>query len=92
MKEETYSLNDFFSIMQSLRLSYLIVIVPICSQYYSGRADRVCKMMGKKLELFFSFKCLFIRYKPIMLVYYFIIISTILSFMLKVINQASTQN
>ena len=86
MMEVTYTLNDFFSIMQCIRLSYLIVIVPICSQYYSGRADRVCKMMGKKLDLFFSFKCLFIRYKPIMLVYCFLVISTILSYLIKIVS------
>jgi hypothetical protein len=43
-------------------------------------------MMGKKLDLFFSFKCLFIRYKPIMLVYCFLVISTILSYLIKIVS------
>lgn len=91
MKEITYTINDFFSIIQGIRLSYLIVIVPICSQYFSGRADRVCKMMGKRLDLFFSFKCIFIRYKAIMLIYSFIIISTILAYLIKIANLPVTQ-
>jgi hypothetical protein len=44
-------------------------------------------MMGKKLDLFFSFRALFIRYRPLMLGYCSVIICSILSYMLKIINQ-----
>ena len=87
IKIVTYNVNDFLILIQSLRLSYLIVIVVICSQFYSARADRICKMMGKKLDLFFSFRALFIRYRPLMLGYCSVIICSILSYMLKIINQ-----
>ena len=87
LKIVIYNVNDFFILIQSLRLSYLIVIVAICSEFYSARADRVCKMMGKKLDLFFAFRALFIRYRPLMLGYCSIIISLMLAYMLKIINQ-----
>ena len=83
----TYNVNDFLILIQCLRLSYLIIIVVICSEFYSARADRVCKLMGKKLSLFFSFRALFITYKPLMLGYCTVIICTILAYMLKIINQ-----
>ena len=87
LKIVTYNVNDFLILIQSIRLSYLIVIVAICSEFYSARADRVCKMMGKKLDLFFSFRALFIRYRPLMLGYCSVIICSILAYMLKIINQ-----
>ena len=87
LKIVTYNANDFLILIQSLRLSYLIVIIPICSEFYSARADRVCKMMGKKLDLFFSFRALIIKYRPLMLSYCSVIICSILAYMLKVINQ-----
>ena len=87
LKIVTYNINDFLMLIQSIRLSYLIIIVPICSQFYSARADRICKMMGRKLDLFFSFRALFIRYRPLMLGYCTVVICSILAFMLKIINQ-----
>ena len=83
----TYNVNDFLVLIQCSRLIYLIVIVAICSEFYSARADRVCKMMGRQLDLLFAFRALFIRYRPLMLGYCSIIICSILAYMLKVINQ-----
>ena len=87
LKEITYGVNDIFLLIQCLRLSYLIIIFAICSEFYSPRADRVCKMMGKRLNLFFSFRALFINRTAIMLGYCSIIICTMLSYMLKILSQ-----
>ena len=86
-KKVKYSVNDIFLLIQCIRLLYLILIFVICSDFYGPRADRVCKMMGKHLDLSFSLRALFIEKTPIMLVYCSIIICTMLSYMLKILNQ-----
>ena len=85
-KEVHYCVNDIFLIIQCLRLFYLILIFVICSDFYGPRADRVCKMMGRHLDLSFSLRALFIEKTPIMLGYCSIIICTMLSYMLKILN------
>lgn len=90
LKTVTYSFNDILLLIQCFRLIYLIIIFAICSDFYSPRADRVCKMMGKKLNLFFSFRALFVEHTAPMLVYCSIIICTMLSFMLKILSQPLT--
>ena len=85
-KEVHYCVNDIFIIIQCLRLLYLILIFVICSDFYGPRAERVCKMMGRHLDLSFSLRALFIEKTPIMLVYCSIIICTMLSYMLKTLN------
>ena len=87
LKEVTYSFNDMLNLIQCLRLLYLIIIFAICSDFYGPRADRVCKMMGKHLDLSFSLRALFIERTPIMLGYCSLIICTMLSYMLKILNQ-----
>ena len=82
-----YCINDIFLIIQCLRMLYLILILAICSDFYCPRADRVCKMMGKHLDLSFSLRALFIERTPIMLLYCSVIICTMLSYMLKILNQ-----
>ena len=86
-KEVEYCVNDIFLLIQCLRLLYLILILAICSDFYCPRADRVCKMMGRHLDLSFSLRALFIERTPIMLVYCSLIICTMLSYMLKILNQ-----
>ena len=90
LKELTYCINDIFLLIQCLRLIYLILIFVVCSEFYSPRADRVCKMMGERLNLFFSFKALFINRTSIMLGYCSIIICTMLSYMLKILSHPIT--
>ena len=87
LKEVTYSYNDMFNLIQCLRLLYLIIIFAICSDFYGPRADRICKMIGKRLNLYFSFRALFIEHTPIMLGYCSLIICSMLSYMLKILNQ-----
>ena len=87
LKEIKYNINDIFLLIQCIRLVYFIIIFAICSEFYSPRADRVCKMMGKKLNLFFSFRSLFINRTAIMLGYCSLIICSMLSYMLKILSQ-----
>ena len=86
LKEITYNVNDIFLLIQCLRLVYLIIIFAITSDFYSPRADRICKMMGNTLNLFFSFRALFVERTAVMLGYCSIIICTMLSYMLKIIS------
>ena len=87
IKEITYNVNDMLLLIQCLRLVYLIIIFAICSEFYSPRADRICKMMGNKLNLFFSFRALFINRTALMLGYCSIILCTMLAYMLKILSQ-----
>ena len=86
-KKVEYCINDIFLLIQCIRLLYLILILVICSDFYGPRADRVCKMMGRHLDLTFSLRALFIDKTLIMLIYCSIIICTMLSYMLKILNQ-----
>ena len=90
LKEVEYNVNDILLLVQCLRLVYLIIIFVILSEFYSPRADRICKMMGKKLNLFFSFRALFINKTAIMLGYCSVIICSMLSYMLKILSQPIT--
>ena len=90
LKEVEYNINDIFLLIQCLRLVYLIIIFVILSEFYSPRADRICKMMGKRLNLFFSFRTLFINRTAIMLGYCSVIICSMLSYILKIISQPIT--
>ena len=87
LKEVTYDINDILILIQTLRLFNLIIIFVIWSDFYGPRADRVCKMMGKQLNLFFSFKALLITHTAFMLTYCSLIICTMLSYMLKILSQ-----
>ena len=87
LQEIDYNINDIFLLIQCIRLVYVIIIFAICSEFYSPRADRVCKMMGKRLNLFFSFRSLFINRTAIMLGYCSVIICSMLSYMLKILSQ-----
>ena len=87
LKEVTYDVNDILILVQTLRLFNLIIVFVICSEFYGPRADRICKMMGKQLNLFFSFKALLITHTAFMLGYCSLIICTMLSYMLKILSQ-----
>ena len=87
LKEVTYCINDIFLLIQSFRLLYLIMIFVVCSEFYSPRADRVCKLMGKRLNLIFSFKALLIKKTAPMLIYCTFVIGIILSYNLKILSQ-----
>ena len=91
-KKVDYNVNDIFLLIQCFRLIYLIIIFAILSDFYSPRADRICKMMGKKLNLFFSFRALFVNSTSMMLVYCSIIICSMLSYILKIISQPIIDN
>jgi hypothetical protein len=83
----TYNINDIFSLVQWIRSIYLIINASIFTNFYSSRADRVCKMMSRQLNMLFSFRALFIRHTAIVLIYTFLIICLALAYMLKVISE-----
>ena len=72
---------------QWIRLIYLILNAPIFTNFYSSRADRICKMMSRQLNLLFAFRALFIRHTSIVLIFAFLIICSALAYMLKVLSE-----
>ena len=87
LKIITYNVNDLFSLLQWIRLIYLIINASIFTNFYSSRADRICKMMSKQLDLFFAFRSLFIRHTASFLIFAFLIICSALAYMLKVASE-----
>jgi hypothetical protein len=83
----TYNINDIFSLVQWIRLIYIIINASIFTNFYSSRADRICKMMSRQLNLLFAFRALFIKHTAIVLIFAFLIICSALSYMLKVISE-----
>jgi hypothetical protein len=83
----TYNINDIFSLFQWIRLIYLIINAPIFTNFYSSRADRICKMMSRRLDLLFAFRALFIRHTAIVLIFAFLIICSVFAYMLKIISE-----
>jgi hypothetical protein len=83
----TYNVNDIFSLFQWIRLIYLIINAPIFTNFYSSRADRICKMMSRRLDLLFAFRALFIRHTAIVLIFAFLIICSVFAYMLKIISE-----
>ena len=83
----TYNVNDLFSLIQWIRIIYLIINASIFTNFYSSRADRICKMMGRQLDLFFAFRALFIRHTILVLIFTFFIICSTLAYMLKVLSE-----
>ena len=87
LKRITYNVNDIFSLVQWIRLIYIIINASIFTNFYSSRADRICKMMSRRLDLLFAFRALFIRHTASVLIFAFLIICSALAYMLKVISE-----
>jgi len=87
LKRITYNVNDLFTLIQWIRLIYIITNSAIFTNFYSSRADRICKMMSRRLDLLFAFRALFIRHTASVLIFVFLVSCSALSFMLKVISE-----
>jgi len=87
LQKVIYDANDIFTMTQFLRLTYLIVNSSIYTNFYGARTDRICKMMSKKLDLFFGFRALFIRYTGPVLIFGFCVICLMLGYMLKILSE-----
>lgn len=81
-----YNWNDFFLVIMIFRLFYVVKIVIISTKYFTARADRVCKMMGMKLDLFFTLKCVMIKNTSIFLIFLTLTVCFGFAYMLKVIE------
>lgn len=84
--EVTYSVNDMFLLILLLRFVYIIRLIVILSKFYSDRADRVTKMMGNRLSMYFSLKCMFTKYPFEMISLCTVIISFCLAKMIQVVE------
>lgn len=61
-------------------------LIIILSNYFSARADRVCKMMSGNLSMFFAFKCLLKKYPYYMLLIIIIGLTTTLAQILHIVE------
>lgn len=91
LRKVRYCVNDILLAIQLFRAYYIIKIVVVYSRFYSPRADRICKMMGKKLSMFFSFKALLISHTAFTLILCTLVISFALAYMLKIIEGPVTE-
>lgn len=82
----TYHINDILLVIHISRVFYFIKFAVIYSEFYTPSADRICKLMGAKLSLFFSFKSLLITYTFSTLILCTLIICSCLAYMLKIIE------
>jgi potassium intermediate/small conductance calcium-activated channel subfamily N protein 2 len=81
-----YNINDFLLVIMIIRLFYLIKVAILSTNYYSARADRICKMMGMRLNLFFTLKCVLIKYTSYALVLTTLTVCFGLAYMMKIIE------
>ena len=81
-----YNINDFIILLSFLRIYVLFRFLIVMSNYFSAKALRVSKMVGKGLDHTFAIKCL-IKVKPYMFVCILGVLSVAgLSFMLRIIE------
>jgi hypothetical protein len=87
----TYDINDILILLTLWRGLYLIRFVVVWTKYYSDKADRISKMMGYHLSLFFSIRCLIIRYPIRMLGFLTVLVCSILAYMIHIIESPVRQ-
>jgi hypothetical protein len=86
LKEVVYDVNDILIVLTMWRAIYLIRFVVVWTKYYSDKADRISKMMGYHLSLFFSIRCLIIRYPIRMLGFLTVLVCTILAYCVHILE------
>ncbi len=69
-----------------LRFYYIVRLLIVVTKFYGDRADRVTKMMGSRLSMFFSLKCLICKYPYEMISVSTIVISFSLAKMIQVVE------
>jgi hypothetical protein len=84
--EVTYQVNNLITLLVLVRIFYIFRLIIVLTKFFGDRADRVCKMMGYKLNMHFSFRSLIIRYPIEILTTCTLIIAGALSFMLKILE------
>ncbi len=65
---------------------YIICFSIICSGFYNARADRISKMMGKKLTILFSLKSLLSEHTASALLFFLLVISILYAYILRIIE------
>lgn len=86
IKNVEYNVNDFLLVIMIFRLYYSVKIAIISTKYFSARADRICKMMGMRLNFFFALKCVMIKNTSLFLILTTLIFCFGLAYMMKVIE------
>ena len=86
IKKVVYNINDFLLVIMIFRLYYLVKLAIISTKYYSARADRVCKMMGMRLNFFFTVKCVMIKNTSLFLIFTTFTFCFGLAYMMKIIE------
>lgn len=81
-----YNVNDLLLVLMLIRMFYIIKVVLILTDYYSARADRICKMMGMRLNMFFTLKCVLLKYTGYVLFFTTFLFGFVLAYMMKVIE------
>ena len=84
--EITYNLNDILLIIHLCRIFYIFKLIIMFSYHYGARADRINKMIGRKLSMFFSFRSLLISQTGFILILITIILVLVLAYMLRIIE------
>ena len=87
-----YCVNDFLLVILILRLFYLAKAFILWSKFYDSRADRICKMMGKELSLFFGIKCYMIHQPFLFILFILLIYCFGLGYTLKIIEGPLLEN
>ena len=84
--EITYNLNDILLIIHLCRIFYIFKLIIMFSYHYGARADRINKMIGRKLSMFFSFRSLLISQTGFILILITIILVLVLAYMLRIVE------
>lgn len=87
-----YCVNDFLLVILILRLFFLTKTFILWSKFYDSRADRICKLMGKELSIFFGIKCYMIHQPFLFIVYILLIYCFGLGYSLKIIEGPLLEN
>ena len=80
-----YNVNDLLLVLMLIRMFYIIKVALILTDY-SARADRICKMMGMRLNLFLTLKCVLLKYTGYVLFFTTFLFGFVLAYMMKVIE------
>lgn len=87
-----YEVNDILLAIHLFKFIYIIRIIAIISDFYTARADRICKMFGKEINIFFSFKAFLITYRNFTLISITIVFCLFFGYILKIIESPINDN
>ena len=87
--EVTYNVNDILLVIHLCRVFYIFKLMIMFSNHYGARADRVNKMIGRHLSMFFSFRSLLISQTALVLIVLTTILVIVLAYQLRIIEGQS---